>query len=136
MNKRRKFLGLLTSAVVLPHLPVNAASRHSPPSGPPVAEDISLGRLLELIPDNPATRRLGRAVLDLPGLDRFPEAAATRLLEGLGGNASLTLEQLRDRLEILRQTDFEDGRMVTVQVWILADSEADALAVATFYRAG
>ena len=136
MNKRRKFLGLLTSAVVLPHLPVNAASQHSPPSGPSVAEDISLGRLLELIPDNPATRRLGRAVLDLPGPDRFPEAAATRLFEGVSGNASLTLEQLRDHLKILRLTEFEDGRMVTVQGWILAHSEADALAVATFYRAG
>ena len=134
MNKRRKFLGLLTSAVVLPHLPVSAASWHSRTSEAPVAEDVSVVRLLELIPDNPAVRRLGRAVLDLPGPDQSPEARAARLFDGVGGNASLTVEQFRDHLEVLRQTDFENGRTVTVQGWILARSEADALAVATFYR--
>jgi hypothetical protein len=135
MNKRRKFLGLLTSAVVLPHLPVSATSRLSGLSAPPARTDISVGLLLELIPDNPAARRLGRAAIDQLGSDRFPEDAATRLVKDMRGNASLTLEQLRDHLETLRQTDFENGSTVTVNGWILARSEADALAIATFYRA-
>lgn len=65
-----------------------------------------------------------------------PNIAIERLLGPVRTKWPATRNQLRDHLAALRQDDFEHGNVVTVAGWILARSEADAIALVSLYRAG
>lgn len=90
--------------------------------------------ILDLIPDNPATRRLGRAAADLSIRSGFPKSAIERLFADVERDQPLSAERLRLHLDELRRADFETGNTLSVKGWILARSEADAIALAAIYR--
>jgi hypothetical protein len=133
MNKRRKFLGFLTFAAVLPYLPARAA----PVARPGIPQNDNLTRLLlELVPDNPAARRLGRAILDDLPSPGTTAAMSEQLFSGIGNTQSVTPDMLRHYLEDCRRADFAAGDTITSAGWILCRSEANALALVAAYRAG
>jgi hypothetical protein len=131
MNQRRKFLGFLTLAVIAPRLTAHATQVAFQPLP---RTDGRVRLLLDLIPDNPATRRLGRAAADLSTQSGFPDTAVERLFGDVQQDKSLSAERFRHHLAELRQAEFETGDTVSVKGWILARSEADATALAAIYR--
>jgi hypothetical protein len=131
MNKRRKFLGYLTSIALLPFLPArtSAAPRLSG------ADNSPLIRILqELMPDNPATRALGTTALQHYKSAFVSEILPGRLFGSLTETPSPTAHQLRAHLQSLRDADFAAGATVALDGWILARSEAEAFAVVALHR--
>lgn len=133
MNKRRTFLGFLTSSLAIPYLPARALS----PPPPAAARNVALiDLLLDVVPDNAAARRLGRKILgDIPAAGSL-DMTAERLFAGLRPGQTVSPEELRRHLDDRRRTDFAAGHTVTADGWILARCEADAIAIATAYRIG
>lgn len=131
MNKRRTFLGYLTSTALVPLIPARAGAARRVPA-PEAAPVIRI--LLEILPDNPAARRLGalarRHYGDKPGAGGLP----ARLAASFTKSSPPTTDQLRARLQTLRDADFAAGDTVTLDGWILARSEAEALALSALYR--
>jgi hypothetical protein len=131
MKKRRKFLGYLTTCVMMPFLPVRVATAtglHGQPNAP-------LIRILaELIPDNPAMRHIGQAALRYSGSVDAPLADAKRLLGDLDQAEIHSPDQLRSQLQFLSAADFFSGDTVTLNGWILARSEAEAIALLAVHR--
>ncbi|MFT5489440.1 MAG: hypothetical protein ACI9JL_003875 [Paracoccaceae bacterium] len=131
MNKRRRFLGYLTTGVLLPFLPVRvtAAPRQSDRKN-----DRLIRILAELVPDNPAIHDLGHTALrQSGGADVYP-ALADRLFGTLNQATTPTADRLRTHLQSLRDADFAAGDTVTVDGWILARSEAEAIALVALHR--
>lgn len=131
-NKRRKFLGFLTAAVAAPYLPAGAAPvRRAPLSGP---DKHLIHLLLQIVPDNPAARQLGYALTDRPPTEPDLHQRFARLFGELPRNAQISADDFRWHLENMRQADFAGGDTVTADGWILARSEADAIALAAAHR--
>jgi len=133
MNKRRRFLACLTTTVLLPLLPVRR-----PTAAPlPDPEDAGLIRiLLELVPDNPASRRLGVKALrhyrHAGNGEDFPD----RLLWSAARTAVRTTDQMRRHLRSSCDADFAAGDTVALDGWIMARSEAEAIALVSLYMTG
>lgn len=133
MNKRRTFLGFLTSSLVIPYLPALAFSL---PLATTRRNAPLIDLLLDIVPDNLAARRLGRKILgDIPAVGSF-DATADRLFAGLRQGQSASPEELRRHLDNHRRDDFAAGHTITVDGWIIAQCEADAIAIATACRIG
>lgn len=133
MNKRRTFLGYLTSTALVPLIPARAgtARRHKATYAEPV-----IRVLRKILPDNPATRRLGALALRQYG-DSFDSAGLpARLIDPFVPSSPPTADRLRAHLRALRDADFAAGNTVTLDGWILARSEAEALAVSALDREG
>lgn len=133
MNKRRTFLGYLTSTALVPLIPARAgAARRLPATD---AEPV-IRVLQEILPDNPATKRLGALALRQYDDDFASRGLPSRLTEPFNNSSPPTADQLRTHLQALRDADFAAGNTVTLDGWILARSEAEALAASTLYREG
>lgn len=131
MNKRRRFLGYLTTGVLLPFLPVRVAAS---PRLSDRKNDRLIRILAELVPDNPAMRDLGRTALRQSGGADISPTLADSLFGTLNQATTLTADQLRTHLQSLRNADFAAGDTVTVGGWILARSEAEAFALVALHR--
>ena len=131
MNKRRKFLGYLTTGVLLPFLPVRVAAAQRRFGR---KNDRLIRILAELIPDNPAMRRMGRTALRQSGGADVSPARADRLFGSPSQTAAPTADRLRTHLQSLRDADFAARDTVTLDGWILARSEAEAIALVALYR--
>lgn len=131
MNKRRKFLSYLTSIALLPFLPArtSVAQRISGTDNSPL-----IRILQELVPDNPATRALGTTALRHYKSTFVSETLPGRLFGSLMETPSPTAHQLRAHLQSLRHADFAAGDTVTLDGWILARSEAEAVALVALHR--
>lgn len=132
MNKRRKFLGYLASTALLPFLATRARSA---PLLSDADHSASIRILLDTVPDNPATRRLGAVALRRYRTADIAHTLPGRLFGPLDTASAPTADRVRSRLQALRETDFAAGDTVTLDGWILARSEADAMAVVALYRA-
>ena len=133
MNKRRRFLACLTTTALLPLLPVRRPIA-APQTDPENAELIRI--LLELLPDNPASYRLGVKALrhyrHIGNAGDFPD----RLLGSAARTPVRTADQMRRHLRSLCDADFATGDTVTLDGWIMARSEAEAIALVCRYRPG
>jgi hypothetical protein len=133
MNKRRKFLGYLTFAALLPFLPARrTAASHLAGGAHPSAIRI----LLDLLPDNPATHYLGARAIQHFRRTEPAGIVAENLLDTLTATPTPTTHQLRFHLRSLCDEDFAAGDTVTLDGWIMARSEAEAIALVTLYRTG
>lgn len=131
MNRRRKILGLLIIGILSPFLPVRGAVA----SRSDVRKIDELIRVLaELLPDNPAMHRLCRTARQHYGSVDASSAAANRLFGDLRSEETPTTEQLRTHLQSLRDADFAAGDTLTVDGWMLARSEAEAIALVAAHR--
>jgi hypothetical protein len=131
MNKRRKFLGYLTSIALVPYLPARrAAATHL--TGTEDTDPIPF--LLELVPDNPTSQRLGAKAIQYLSRPDGPVITPGKLLGALAETPSSTVHQLRLHLQSLRNADFAAGDTITLDGWILARSEAEAIALVTLHR--
>lgn len=90
--------------------------------------------LQEMLPDNAATRRLGALALQQYGAGL--EVFSVRLIAPFIDTPPPTVEQLWVYLQTLRDADFANGDTVTLDGWILARSEAGAMAVTAMHREG
>jgi hypothetical protein len=130
---RRRFLaaalGLTGSVAVARARPWSALVRFAPP--PPPAT-----RLAELLTHRDSARVVGKAYLE-----RVPaEASASRLVDQVAaalpaGHRALreaSDADLRSLLEARIRADFEDGKVVDVDGWVLAPTEARLYALTTF----
>lgn len=131
MNKRRTFLGYLTSTALLPLLPVRAAAAPRLPDG---ADTALIGMLQEIVPDNAATHRLGTTARRKFGDAYVAEIIPGRLFASLMETPTQTPDALRANLQSLRDADFAAGDTVTLKGWILARSEAEAIALVSLHR--
>lgn len=131
MKKRRKFLGYLTTGILIPFLPVRVAAAQNR-FGPRTDRLIRI--LAELIPDDPAMRRMGRTALRQSGGAGVSPVLADRLFGSLDQAATPTANQVRTHLQSLRNADFAAGDTMTLDGWVLARSEAEAIALAALYR--
>ena len=124
MKHRRSFLALLTSLVLMPF-----QSALAKPVLPPLgARDNALLSLLrDVVADNPAVERLGKSHLHALIGRNATGQMMQRLFGGLPRNSTMNAEQLRRHLATLRQADFAADNLVTVDGWVLAESEADAI---------
>ncbi|MFD1701983.1 hypothetical protein ACFSCV_03105 [Methylopila henanensis] len=86
--------------------------------------------LLDMTPDNPATRRIGELVVAeaaSAGFDAF--AAALRLRPLTGEAATTDCESTRRRLvQDQCAIDFAEGRSVVIDGWVLSETEANLYA--------
>lgn len=131
MNKRRTFLGYLSSTALLPLLAAPTAAT----PGLTGTEDLSVIRVLqEIMPDNAATRRLGVAALRKFKTTDISDLAPGRLSDSLAKMKLPTADQVRRHLQVLRDADFAAGKTMTVDGWILARSEAEAIALVALHR--
>ena len=131
MKKRRTILGYLTSTALAMLIPIRtpAARRFN------VTEADHVIRILqEILPDNAATRRLGALALQQCGAGL--EVFSVRLIAPFENTPPPTIDQLCAYLQTLRDADFANGDTVTLDGWILARSEAGAMAVAAMHREG
>lgn len=115
-------------------MPVLAVRATAAPRWHDPKNDRLIRILEELLPDDTAMRGLGRTALrQSGGADIYP-ALADRLFESLNQTATPTANQLRIHLQSLRDADFAVGDTVTVDGWILARSEAEAIALVALRR--
>ena len=133
MNKRRSFLGLLTSIVFLPFQSTLAKAALPPLHS---RDDHLLMLLSEVMADNPAVKRLGEKHLAALTSRRAPGEMLQRLFKDLSIEGSVSAKHLRDHLSAIKQVDFETANLVTMDGWVLAQSEADAITLVMLYRAG
>lgn len=131
-NKRRLFLGLLSAATTIPLLPIRATP--VPPESKSDIDALFLRHLLDIVPDNPSSRRIGRTLIDQSASINDPSTAFERLFAGWDRHGNISVDSLRHYLDAARRREFAAGDTVTVAGWILAQSEADAIAIATAYR--
>jgi len=133
MKQRRSFLALMTSVVLMPFQ--SALAR---PVLPPLdARDNDLLSLLaEVIDDNPAVERLGKSHLRSFIGSNSAGQMMRRLFGSLPSNSAINAERLRRHLSTLRQADFEADNLVTIDGWVLAESEADAITLIMLSRSG
>ena len=131
---RRRFLGWSASTALASF----ALSCSWPSATAVLAMDRSAGAALTpvlatLFKDPQAAAAVGRRYLAL-----YPEEAdAGRLAESLFDEATAsraTAEALRAALSRQRQRDFRDGKVVVVDGWLLARSEARACALSVLLQ--
>ena len=96
-----------------------------------VGRDRALRLFGELLRDVPQAPSLGRRYLDSrPGA----EAEVRRLSEWLLRSGARSRGDLARKLEFRRQRDFERDRVVFLEGWVLAETEAQVCVLATFFR--
>ena len=88
--------------------------------------------LCDLVPDSPGIRRFSALYLTSQDSELFRQKTERALSPPELNN----VEDLRSHLSARTATDFEHGRTVELDGWILSRTEADSLALATLYRTG
>jgi len=88
--------------------------------------------LCELVPDSPGVRRFSAIYIDNQDPKKFRREAEGVLLP----IELRSLGDLRQHLSARSAADFEQGRTVELDGWILSRTEADSLTLATLYRMG
>ena len=106
------------------HRPIPAPSRHMVSRFPRY--------LCELVPDSPGVRRFSAIYIG----NQDPKVIRRRAEGVLLPIGLRSLGDLRQHLSARSAADFEQGRMVELDGWILSLTEADSLTLATLYRTG
>jgi hypothetical protein len=83
--------------------------------------------LIDVTGKNPAIERLGTLYLRALSGRKPVEQMMQRIFASLPSDSMMGAEHLRRHFAALRQADFEAGHVVTVDGWVLAQSEADAI---------
>jgi hypothetical protein len=94
--------------------------------------------LLDMVPDGPATRRVGRAALALGRLPGDMEGIAVRLGTQPFFRAALASDCPTTRRQLVQDQcaqDFAAGRTVTVDGWVLSETEAGLCAARALHGA-
>ena len=116
-------------AVCLSILPALFSSI-APATASPATEDLVSG----LLPDTGMTRRIARVAASLPGLCQNAEILGREIERAQQLHAGHKIDAVRTLISNRIQSDFERGRTITVDGWLLAATEVEIVYLASTYR--
>ena len=117
--KRRQFIQIAAMGVAAAALPTAASSK----AGPPTFHALASPRLLELLGSSDAVRGIGLAYRERYPSERSVDALARRILPGSLFSSHRSRTEIRRRLDEQIRDDFDRGRTVRLNGWMLSRTE-------------
>lgn len=117
--KRRQFIQIAATGVATAILPTAASSK----AGPPTIHALASSRLLELLGSSDAVRDIGLAYRERYPSERSIDALARHILTGSPYSSHRSRTEIRRRLDEQIRDDFDRGRTVRLNGWMLSRTE-------------